>query len=140
MVVALDVYSMEDSRAPFVVDIELVDGVGKTFNKVGDNETVVNAVAVGCYHVGELEVVVDEEDGVLYRVGALEESAARTVVVRAGNQTDGVVTRDVLTVGDRPLPRRIVVRQGVEGVGHVLVVLNLPEVVVSSVVGSSIVD
>jgi hypothetical protein len=87
----VDVGGMEDSRPPFVVDVELVDRVGKSFDEVLDDEFVVDAVGIGGDHVGEFNLVVDDKNGVLDGVAAEDVPTAGTVVVGEGYEADGVV-------------------------------------------------
>ena len=54
LVVLSDVGGVEDARAPFVVDVKLVDGVSETLDEVLDDEAVVDAVTVGSDNRGEL--------------------------------------------------------------------------------------
>ena len=46
VLVARDVFLVVDSRAPLVVNIQLVDGVTHAVDKVLDDEPVINAVTV----------------------------------------------------------------------------------------------
>ena len=87
-----DVGGMEHARTPFVVDVECVVGVSKTFHKVEYNKAVVDAVAVGRYDGGEDEVVVDDDNVVFNSVGTLHQSATESTVVAAGDETYGVVS------------------------------------------------
>ena len=140
MVGPLDVCGVVYPRTPLVVDVELVDGVGKAFDEVADDKFVVHTVAIRRHHVREDKVVVDEEDSVLDGIGTLHQMAARSVVVGANQQTRGVAARNVLSVGRCPLPGRIVVGEGLVRVRHIPVILDFPEVDVVAVVGGSIVD
>ena len=92
---------MEDSRAPFVIDVELVDRIGKTLDQVDDDKAVVDSVAVRSYDVGELEVVVNEEDGVFYpAVGAVSGRAYRTEKLRRFGYLHLHAPRDSLLFGE----------------------------------------
>ena len=136
MVVLRDVGGMENPRAPFVVDVEGVDWEGHAFDKVGDDEDIVDAIAVGGNHRGEFKLVVDDDDFGLDGVGALNQMTAGTIVVGTCDEADCVGTRDVfIWAAGRPLVGWALSGEGLEGVG-VLAVLYFPEVFVVAIVGS----
>lgn len=141
LVGAGDVGYMEHTGTPFVVNVESVDGVGKSFHKVFDDKAVVDAVAVGSDNGGEFELVVDDDNGVLDGVGALDEPSAGTAVVGTCNEPHGVGTRDVVfgTLGS-PFESWAGFNDGVVGFGIVFIVLDFPEVFVGSVVGGGVVN
>ena len=95
---------MEDARSPFVIYVEAIDGIGQTFNKILDDKDVVYTITVGCYHRGEFQHIVDDDDVILNGVGALDETTTGTPVISAGNETDGIRTGDVIVrLGDTPI-------------------------------------
>ena len=62
MVFLADISGMEDARSPFVIYVEAIDGIGQTFNKILDDKDVVYTITVGCYHRGEFQHIVDDDD------------------------------------------------------------------------------
>ena len=140
MVIAADVGGMEDARTPFVVDVECIDGVGKTFDKVEDYEAVVDAIAIGRYYGRELEHVVDDDDGVFHGVTANDIQSAEAFFIVASDESNGIVSGYVAaTLGCIPFKCGVDINHRVEGVGVVFVVLDFPEVFDSAVVGSGVV-
>lgn len=136
-----DILFMEDAGAPLVVDVEGIDGIAHTFEEVNDNEAVVDAITIRGDHIGELEEVVDDEDGVGGSIGAVNHIARRCQVVSAGDETHTIGSRDLSFVsilgeveggimGSQRLNRKRVVT----------IVLNLPEILVGTLIGLRIVN
>ena len=72
VVIAGDILTMEYTHTPLVVDVKGVDGITEAIDEIQDDKSVVDTVAIGSYHIGELEEVVDDKDVVGSGVGAID--------------------------------------------------------------------
>ena len=95
LVSTADVGSVEDPRAPFVVDVKCVDRIGQSFDKILDDKDVVDAIAVGSDYRGESQHIVDDDDIVLNGVDALDQSTAGASVIGTCDETDGIAACQV---------------------------------------------
>ena len=74
-IVGGDVFSVIDADTPLVVDIEAVDGIAETVDKILDDKAIIDAIAIGRHHIGELQEVVDDKNVVGSSIGANDDIA-----------------------------------------------------------------